>query len=322
MATSRPRRRVSVASHHRAARAYTLAEVVVAIAIVAILMALALSAVQKVRVRAGQVACQNNLRQIGLAMHSMHATHDRLPPYPVKGEPELPGFRFSFQGISWHVFALPYIEQTALWDQTVAAYAATSSPWSGEHRTLMSRVIRVYGCPMDPRTATAHTDSDGFTAAYTSYLGITGSYSGRRDGCFAGRPGISFAEITDGVSNTAMIGEGPPSAQLDAGWWYATHPSPKGWVDYELPAESALDPYYPECPGFIITTDYGFLVKYFFAPGSLTDNCSRFYFWSLHPGGSNFLFADGAVRFLPYTSRALLPALASRAGGEAVQLPD
>ena len=63
--------------------------------------------------------------------------------------------------------------------------------------------------------------------------------------------------------------------------------------------------------------------RYPFAPASgLDDPCGMFHFWSPHPGGANFVFADGSVRFLAYSADPVMPALASRAGGEAIGLPD
>jgi prepilin-type processing-associated H-X9-DG protein len=53
-----------------------------------------------------------------------------------------------------------------------------------------------------------------------------------------------------------------------------------------------------------------------FTQGDIRNNCDVFHYWSLHSGGANFLFADGAVRFLPYEADAIMPALATRAGGE------
>ena len=61
---------------------------------------------------------------------------------------------------------------------------------------------------------------------------------------------------------------------------------------------------------------------YTFGPGRINNQCDLFHFWSLHPNGANFLFVDGSVHFLPYTSAPILPALASRAGGEVANLPD
>ncbi|MBI3407848.1 MAG: DUF1559 domain-containing protein [Planctomycetes bacterium] len=59
---------------------------------------------------------------------------------------------------------------------------------------------------------------------------------------------------------------------------------------------------------------------YSFSPGSLTEQCDMFHFWSLHSGGANFAFADGSVRFLSYSAAPIMPALATRAGGEVVNL--
>ena len=61
---------------------------------------------------------------------------------------------------------------------------------------------------------------------------------------------------------------------------------------------------------------------YSLTEGALQDDCSRFHFWSFHPGGAHFAFADGSVRFLRYSADDIMPALATRAGGEAVTLPD
>ena len=57
-------------------------------------------------------------------------------------------------------------------------------------------------------------------------------------------------------------------------------------------------------------------------PGRLDNPCDRYHFWSLHPGGGNWLFADGSVRFLSYSADPIMPALATRAGGEVVPLPN
>jgi len=61
---------------------------------------------------------------------------------------------------------------------------------------------------------------------------------------------------------------------------------------------------------------------YTFVRGDLKNPCDTFHYWSLHPGGANFAFADGSVRFLSYSAHAILPALSTRAGGESVAIPD
>ena len=60
---------------------------------------------------------------------------------------------------------------------------------------------------------------------------------------------------------------------------------------------------------------------YPFAPGSIHNQCDMFHFWSLHSGGAHFLFADGSARFIAYSAAPIMPALASRAGGESVAVP-
>lgn len=60
---------------------------------------------------------------------------------------------------------------------------------------------------------------------------------------------------------------------------------------------------------------------YLFQPGDLRNNCDSFHFWSTHPGGANFAFADGSVRFLSYSADPIMPALATRSGGETVEIP-
>jgi prepilin-type processing-associated H-X9-DG protein len=59
-----------------------------------------------------------------------------------------------------------------------------------------------------------------------------------------------------------------------------------------------------------------------YGPGRLDNNCGIFHFWSLHPGGANFLFADGSTRLVPYSANPLMPALATRAGGETIAAPE
>ena len=110
-----------------------------------------------------------------------------------------------------------------------------------------------------------------------------------------------MTDIIDGTSNTALRGERPPSPapDLDWGWCaWSAYDSSLAVVDYR-------NLIYPNCA---VPSVYG--------PGKLDDGCSAQHFWSQHPGGANWLFADGSVRFLPYSAQRILPALATRDGGE------
>lgn len=311
------------------AAGFTLVELLVVLAIISLLIGLTLPAVQKVRQAAARTACLNNLKQCGLALHNFHATHGHLPPLGRAGH--WPGAPYSRQQVSWHVYALPFIERDDLWRLTGQAYAANSNPLSAPHDQVRSAVVKPFICPIDSRLSAPFRDASGVLASYTSYLAVTGSgppyltstgigrtTDGLTDGCFPGRPGIPLTDIADGSSQTIMVGERPPSASMDAGWWYATHLATPSFWEFEMTAESALDPYNPKCGGYWISTPTGGEARYFFAPGGLTDNCSRYHFWSLHPGGANFLFADGSVQFISYSARPIIRLLASRNAGEVI----
>lgn len=144
---------------------------------------------------------------------------------------------------------------------------------------------------------------------------MTGSYLGKRDGCFPGRPGVPLMAVTDGTSQTIMVGERPPPAVLSAGWWYTTHAARANACEFEM---SAVNPIAPQngCSGFEVTTPTGAVAAYVFAQGQVANKCDLYHFWSLHSGGANFLFADGSARLLRYSISPLLTDLASRNGGE------
>lgn len=294
---------------------FTLVEVLVVLTIISLLLGLTLPAVQRARNTAGQTACLNNVKQVGTGLHSFHATHGFLPPLP-RGNTNWQGSRSTVEQISWHVYLLPFVERGDLWRMTEAAYAQNPDPLSLPHRAPMACVVRTYTCPVDGRLTLAYTDEAGYTASFTSYLAVTGSYLGKRDGCFPGRPGIPLTAVTDGTSQTIMVGERPPPAALTAGWWYTTHAARANAWEFEM---AAVNPIAPQngCPGFAVTTPSGISTGYIFAPGGVANNCDLYHFWSLHSGGANFLFADGSARFLPYSVSPALANLASRAGGEA-----
>jgi prepilin-type processing-associated H-X9-DG protein len=289
---------------------HTLAELVVVVGIIGILVGLALPAIQKARESASRIQCLNNLRQIGNALHDYEAAHGRLPPwkYQPSGSTEPEAL------LSWMAMILPEMEQQPLWALSVKACQEDPNPSHNPPHVGNATVIPAYVCPTDGRLTAALLTSGGELTAFTSYIAIGGTIDQRGflPGVLFGNPGIRLTNVTDGTSQTIMVSERPPPASLQAGRWY----TPWGNEPYEGPDISLVVPYsiYHGDPGCELN-------NVAFGPGSIANPCDRFHLWSLHPGGANFLFADGSARFLPYAAAPIVPALASRSGGEMVEVP-
>lgn len=291
----------------------TLVEVLVVVGVIGVLVGLLLPAVQAARGAAARSGCQNHLRQQALGVHQYHDARGRVPgPRPGPDEdPENNPY------VPWLVHILPHLEQEAVWRRATAAYrAAPFSPFVIPPHVDMATVIPVYLCPADGRYRQPVTDRDNVLAAYTGYVNVAGS------GPRAWRNGIlgmdnspvRLTDVTDGLANTLLLGERPPPDTLQAGKWYTTRPAYAGWgqlygPEEHMHAEGVLS-YGDTCVGPLV-----------FGPGRTDNPCDRYHFWSLHPGGGNFAFGDASVRFLTHAAAPILPALASRAGGEAVSPP-
>jgi prepilin-type processing-associated H-X9-DG protein len=192
-------------------------------------------------------------------------------------------------------------------------------------------------CPSDGRSHLVNDDynSEGGRAALTAYLGVSGRDQFRetipgtgdpsptaklrgQDGLLYVNSGVKITSITDGTSNTLLVGERPPSNNLLYGWMWA------GSGDF--PYFGATD----VVLGVRERAESPTAAPDFFRPGNLNDpqDLHRYHFWSLHPGGAMWLMADGSVRFITYSvgtqtvgvqsgiNVSLLEAMASRDGGE------
>jgi prepilin-type N-terminal cleavage/methylation domain-containing protein/prepilin-type processing-associated H-X9-DG protein len=324
--------------------AFTLIELLVVIAIIAVLIGLLLPAVQKVRDAAGRVQCQNHLRQIGLALHGYHDTFRVFPP-------ALDSTVQRYWYWSWLARVLAFVEGNNLW-AAADAYAAqgdkvvpftepspyhywnpygdwsiTSGPVNPDNPAF-GTIEPLYNCPADPRTLVAQRVPTGNGSSYwdrvalTAYLGVSGirgDYTApvgqKWNGILYVRSKVRMADITDGTSNTLLVGERMPSRDLEDGWWFAgAGYDNSGTGDIVL---GARDVGYADGKGCTPNSAWVGL-----RPGRTDVNCDQAHFWSLHAGGANFLFADGSTHFFSYAADTVLPALATRNGGEAVSAAD
>ena len=239
-------------------------------------------------------------------LYSYHDNQQLLPPGMSL---EIDGG--AYPSLSWNALILPYLEQASLWRDIQAAYRANRKFLRVPPHVHRSTVVNIFTCPSDPRSSAVVTLSDGQVVVFTDYLGVEGTDQFKHDGLLFCDSQVRFADVTDGLSNTLMVGERPPSADNRFGWWYAGWGQDKtGSAEMVLGVREIMDCDEP-CPRG----------AYYFGPGSDQDVCDFLHFWSKHPGGANFLFGDGSVHFLTYGSDPIMPALATRSGGEIVSIP-
>jgi hypothetical protein len=244
------------------------------------------------------------MRQIGLAIHQYEGAHSQFPvgltsaissnPYPYS---------------TWLMRILPFIEQNSLWVNAVEAYELNPFPFGTIEHSGFSTPIIAYSCPDDSRMSEAHQSDKYGPVALTSYVGVIGTNFQNADGVLLVDKPVRTSDIQDGLSNTLLAGERPPSADKEYGWWYCGYGqngagSPDmllgvrelniGWTGNESCSPGPYD----------------------FKSGKIDQQCDVFHFWSLHPAGANFVACDGSVHFITYDGVDIMSALATRSGAE------
>jgi prepilin-type N-terminal cleavage/methylation domain-containing protein/prepilin-type processing-associated H-X9-DG protein len=322
--------------------AFTLIELLVVIAIIAILAALLIPAVIRVREAAARMTCNNNLKQLALAVHTYHSTNGTFPPNKT--------YSYDPTGPSWSWLAnlLPMLDQKTLYYQL----GVSNSTPINQSLTAIVQFVPVFRCPSDPDNALAAiTQPDNYDMSdpvlgplsYTmgNYKANMGSNWGggapasaqwwgtdpqwcnpdphnpnpatTYDGCGFGDgiiwdymnpsvpkgKAIRLADVVDGPSNTIMLGEAAVGIDHMNSWQHSD-------------SSIATTTYPPNCkqPG----------TGQPYPPG---DWFNQYGFHSWHGGGANFAMTDGSVRFInDDIDLAIFRALGTRAGSDAVRIPD
>jgi prepilin-type processing-associated H-X9-DG protein len=292
----------------------------VVIAVIAVLIAVLLPAVQKVRAAAARMQCANNLKQIGLALHHHHDTYGVFPPGRVDAPFTVPQGQIVQGGHGFFPFLLPFLEQEAL----ARIYRWDKKSQGPENQPVATQQLKVLQCPSAEadRWATAMEDPVNYS---WGGKGACGDYGGvleidtrlvdmglvdRADdyrGVMTRNCLTRIADITDGTSQTILAIEYAGRPQL----WRAGRPVPGTYVSGGA------------WVGGPLTFGQGSTSDGATKPGPCAINCTNDReVYSFHPGGANAVLADGSVHFLHAgMDMRIFARLVTRAGGEVATIP-
>jgi prepilin-type N-terminal cleavage/methylation domain-containing protein/prepilin-type processing-associated H-X9-DG protein len=282
-------------------RGFTLIELLVVIAIIAVLISLLLPAVQSAREAARRAQCVNNLKQLALAVANYETANNSYPANSYSSKTAPYGSAGYYPNFSCFVFLTSFLEQQQVWN-------ATNFMWTDYdpyNITIAGVRIATLACPSDPWTANqilkeAHA---GFVEQvipgtwyqqFTSYGANQGTFPGtfqwgygaaqfaNYNGTIYNDSSVKISAITDGTSNTFLFGERAQTLMTQFDWYYLSDGS---WNSHHW-FDTMVTTYFPPnigTSGAAIPSWQG---------GYATDAAS------LHPGGVNFAFCDGSVRFI------------------------
>ncbi len=294
---------------------FTLIELLVVIAIIAILIALLLPAVQQAREAARRTECKDHLKQIGLALHNYHDTFRTFPPGYVDLRGSTTPIPDNDGHWAWTAFILPYIDQAPLFNRLNPG-PLTATQAITQFRAEMQTRYDVFRCASDtgpnfhnpstdPGYAIETTSNANTGLALTNYVGTNNNTNVRQRpatnpkngtsgaiGAFYRDGSVRFRDLTDGSSNTIMVGERAHQIggiRMSAGTLLATRDANGNGPA----AQDASASWNQGLMSIVATVKYPINVV---LTGPNTERSAAFS--SLHEGGAQFLLGDGSVRFI------------------------